>query len=233
MCVWGSKAKGLVVSCLIHPSYYLVQSFLRLSCAREELGLSVGLAGVPLSGRGMLSMKLNSSCTWPVTHTPFLSCPFLLRFDRGMSDLDAYVSRYSGYTRIRRLDWISQRCPELASDCYRTVLSLLRHGINTAAYREMCARARQVLGPEYAEDTEWVAQVRLRPSCWWRGSYAIQLHAECGVSNGADQSCTLFFPFVSKSSASRPLEGEQAKCSRDNMSALSVEQVGISSSPSS
>lgn len=79
-----------------------------------------------------------------------------------MTDLDAYISRYSGYTKIRRLDWISQRCPELAPDCYRTALTLLRHGINTAAYREMCARARQVLGPEYAEDTEWVDQVGSR-----------------------------------------------------------------------
>lgn len=76
-----------------------------------------------------------------------------------IADLDVYISRYSGYTKLRRLDWISQRCPALAPDCYRAALTMLRNGLNTSAYREISARARQLMGPEYAEDTEWVAQV--------------------------------------------------------------------------
>lgn len=76
------------------------------------------------------------------------------------ADLDAYISRYNGYTKLRRLEWIAQRCPALAADCYRAALTLLRQGINTQSYREIAARAVQLMGPEYAEDTEWAEQVR-------------------------------------------------------------------------
>ena len=75
------------------------------------------------------------------------------------ADLDAYISRYSGYTKLRRLDWIAQRCPPLAPECYRAALLLLRQGINTQAYREISARASQLLGQDCAEDTEWSEQV--------------------------------------------------------------------------
>lgn len=75
------------------------------------------------------------------------------------ADLDAYISRYGGYTKLRRLDWIAQRCPALAPDCYRAALSLLRQGINTQSYRDISARAVVLMGPEYAEDTEWAEQV--------------------------------------------------------------------------
>lgn len=76
-------------------------------------------------------------------------------------DLEAYISRYGGYTKLRRLEWIAQRCPALAPDCYRSALALLRQGINTQSYREISARAVQLMGPEYAEDTEWAEQVGL------------------------------------------------------------------------
>ena len=62
---------------------------------------------------------------------------------------------------MRRLEWIAQRCPALAPDCYKMALSQLRQGINTQAYRQISARASQLLGPEYAEDPEWVEQVLL------------------------------------------------------------------------
>lgn len=75
------------------------------------------------------------------------------------ADLDAYISRYGGYTKLRRLDWVAQRCPDLAPDCYRAALTLLRQGINTQSYRDISARAVQLMGPEYAEDTEWADQV--------------------------------------------------------------------------
>ncbi|CAM9536751.1 unnamed protein product [Pylaiella littoralis] len=77
-------------------------------------------------------------------------------------DLDAYISRYGGYTKLRRLDWVAQRCPDLAPDCYRAALTLLRQGINTQSYRDISARAVQLMGPEYAEDTEWADQVDRR-----------------------------------------------------------------------
>lgn len=76
------------------------------------------------------------------------------------ADLDAYISRYGGYTKLRRLEWIAQRCSALAPDCYRASLALLRQGINTQSYREICVRASQLMGPEYAEDTEWAEQVQ-------------------------------------------------------------------------
>ncbi|CAM9970279.1 unnamed protein product [Ectocarpus fasciculatus] len=77
-------------------------------------------------------------------------------------DLDAYISRYGGYTKLRRLDWIAQRCPSLAPDCYRAALTLLRQGINTQSYREISTRAVVLMGPEHAVDTEWAEQVDRR-----------------------------------------------------------------------
>lgn len=88
------------------------------------------------------------------------------------ADLDAYISRYNGYTKLRRLEWIAQRCPSLAADCYRAALALLRQGINTQSYREIAARAVQLMGPEHAEDTEWAEQVRAVgcvTACGWVG----------------------------------------------------------------
>lgn len=76
-----------------------------------------------------------------------------------MTDLDAYISRYGGYTKLRRLDWIAQRCPALAPDCYRAALTLLRQGINTQSYRDISTRAVVLMGPEHAVDTEWAEQV--------------------------------------------------------------------------
>ncbi|CAM9194326.1 unnamed protein product [Ectocarpus sp. 6 AP-2014] len=77
-------------------------------------------------------------------------------------DLDAYISRYGGYTKLRRLDWIAQRCPALAPDCYRAALTLLRQGINTQSYRDISTRAVVLMGPEHAVDTEWAEQVDRR-----------------------------------------------------------------------
>ncbi|CAM9801339.1 unnamed protein product, partial [Choristocarpus tenellus] len=77
-------------------------------------------------------------------------------------DLEAYISRYTGFTRLNRLDWISNRCPELEPECLRTALTLLKQGINTSAYKELCKRAQAILGPEFALDNEWVEQVDRR-----------------------------------------------------------------------
>ncbi|CAN0422211.1 unnamed protein product, partial [Discosporangium mesarthrocarpum] len=74
-------------------------------------------------------------------------------------DLEAYISRYTGYTKFKRLDWMSQRCPELAPDCYRMALGLLKQGTNTIAYRDITARAQQQLGSDITLDREWVEQV--------------------------------------------------------------------------
>lgn len=38
---------------------------------------------------------------------------------------------------------------------------MLRNGLNTSAYRDISARARKLMGLEYAEDTEWIEQVKL------------------------------------------------------------------------
>lgn len=85
-----------------------------------------------------------------------LACP---------QDLEAYVSRYSGHTKMHRLDWLSQRCPSLAPECFKVALALLRQGNNTAMYREMCARASGLLGSEYAADKEWIEQVGAFRAC--------------------------------------------------------------------
>lgn len=83
----------------------------------------------------------------------------MCRVVASVTDLDAYISRYGGYTKLRRLDWIAQRCPALAPDCYRAALTLLRQGINTQSYREISTRAVVLMGPEHVVDTEWAEQV--------------------------------------------------------------------------
>jgi len=79
--------------------------------------------------------------------------------DAANFDLESYISRYEGMTKIQRLRFIARRCPEVKNEAYRLAIAELKMGINTAAYKEIMAEAGESLGPEQSLDAAWVESV--------------------------------------------------------------------------
>ncbi|CAM9604341.1 unnamed protein product [Chrysoparadoxa australica] len=78
-------------------------------------------------------------------------------------DLESYIGRYSGRTRVLRLLFIAKRCPALAPAALRMALTDLKAGCDTQLYRTVIAKGAELgLGPDYALDAAWVAQVERR-----------------------------------------------------------------------
>ena len=70
-------------------------------------------------------------------------------------DLKSYIDRYSGYTKLSRLQFIAERCPNLQEEAYRTLLVELKRGSNTELYEKT---HRFLLGAELGVDFDkaWV-----------------------------------------------------------------------------
>eukprot|EP00002_Diphylleia_rotans_P017584 TRINITY_DN3410_c0_g3_i10.p1 TRINITY_DN3410_c0_g3~~TRINITY_DN3410_c0_g3_i10.p1 ORF type:complete len:410 (+),score=83.93 TRINITY_DN3410_c0_g3_i10:46-1275(+) len=108
--------------------------------------------------RGDLSREGNSmsSGTFSATIPPSTMPPVDLSID-GSFDLDAYASNYSARAKIRRLLFISQRCPQLEKDALAAAIQEIIKGRNTNLYREV-VRAYAQLVPGFEGDTAWLQQ---------------------------------------------------------------------------
>lgn len=75
-------------------------------------------------------------------------------------DLDGYINSYTGYTKIRRLIYIAQRCPDLSLKAYRMAIDLLKAGLNTPLFTECVTLAREqwgtALDDKWGMDSKWV-----------------------------------------------------------------------------
>ena len=69
-------------------------------------------------------------------------------------DLKSYVDRYSGYTKLSRLQFIAERCPNLQEEAYRMLLAELKRGSNTGWYTKTHGMVGAALGVEF--DKAWV-----------------------------------------------------------------------------
>jgi len=79
-----------------------------------------------------------------------------VNINAGDFDLDSHISNYTGHTKILRLNFIAEHCPELELEAYRQVINELKKTSNTSSYREICERVGNKLGPEYALDQQWI-----------------------------------------------------------------------------
>lgn len=75
-------------------------------------------------------------------------------------NLKEYIKAYNGITKVYRLMYIADHCPEQSLEAYRQAISELKKGINTNYYTECVAKAREVfgdqLGDEWGLDQKWV-----------------------------------------------------------------------------
>ncbi|KAJ4462783.1 putative COP9 signalosome complex subunit 1 [Paratrimastix pyriformis] len=73
-------------------------------------------------------------------------------------DMEAYISQYSGNTRIARLLNIADWFPNLKIDALRLAITELKQGFNTAAYAQACKMAGDALGPLGIFDAKWAEE---------------------------------------------------------------------------
>jgi len=74
-------------------------------------------------------------------------------------DLESYGSAYLGHTKILRLIFIAEHCPELEKEAYKLSIDEVKKTINTALFKELTIKAGDRLGPEYKLDQSWVDAV--------------------------------------------------------------------------
>ncbi|KAJ3089637.1 cop9 signalosome complex subunit [Quaeritorhiza haematococci] len=76
-------------------------------------------------------------------------------------DLDAYISNYTGHTKIERLIFIAERCPTLQVDAYKLALAEIKNTLNTTKYITVVNRLNEALnarnmGGQVPVDQAWV-----------------------------------------------------------------------------
>ena len=77
-------------------------------------------------------------------------------------DLDLYISRYNGNTKLQRLTFIAERCPNLQEATYRKLLLEIRKGSNTALYMKIHDIVGSSLVRDASLDFEWVDNTERR-----------------------------------------------------------------------
>jgi len=67
-------------------------------------------------------------------------------------DLDGYASNYAGHTKIQRLVWLGERCPEKRVQAFRMAIDELKKGADTTLYTEVISRGRELLGDALGDE---------------------------------------------------------------------------------
>jgi len=71
-------------------------------------------------------------------------------------DLESYISNYTGHTKIRRLQFIAERSPELQVEALKMAIDELKNTMNVSKYREITDLLGVRGGPEYVQDIAWI-----------------------------------------------------------------------------
>mmetsp|Transcript_18915 Transcript_18915/g.49627 ORF Transcript_18915/g.49627 Transcript_18915/m.49627 type:complete len:475 (-) Transcript_18915:524-1948(-) len=69
-------------------------------------------------------------------------------------DLEGYIIRYSGHTKIARLQLIAQTCPALQVEAYQLLMRELRTGLNVELYSKLAGE----LGPQFDTSPGWAEE---------------------------------------------------------------------------
>jgi len=83
--------------------------------------------------------------------------------DNPSFDLNAYAAGYRGHTKVKRLIFIADRCPDVRLEAFRMAIDELKSGHNTALYMDTIARAQEwlgtALGDAWTQDQTWIGSM--------------------------------------------------------------------------
>jgi len=74
-------------------------------------------------------------------------------------DVDAYLSNYSGHTKIARAIFVAEHAKELEVPALREAINELKKTMNTALFKEIVEKVGDKLGPSYSKDQAWIDSV--------------------------------------------------------------------------
>jgi len=104
-----------------------------------------------------------SSITMSSTSGPSSKREVKIVSPSGNFDLDEYISQYTGHTKINRLLFIAERCPQLMIKAYRMAVDELKTSKNTFQYRRLYEKiGESSLGEGYNFDAYWADTVDKR-----------------------------------------------------------------------
>ena len=72
-------------------------------------------------------------------------------------DLEAYISNYSGHTKIARLIFIAERSKKHEVDALRLAVTEIKNTSNTSLYRRLMEKVGDKLGTGFTHDQAWEA----------------------------------------------------------------------------
>jgi len=72
-------------------------------------------------------------------------------------DLEAYISNYSGHTKVARLIFIAERSKKHEIDALRMAVTEIKNTTNTSLYRRLMEKVGDKLGPGFTHDQAWEA----------------------------------------------------------------------------
>jgi COP9 signalosome complex subunit 1 len=70
-------------------------------------------------------------------------------------NLQDYINRYQGHTKIARLIFIAERYPEKQGEAYKMSIDALKQTKNTPLYRKIFEKVADKLGAPYTYDSSW------------------------------------------------------------------------------
>jgi len=76
-------------------------------------------------------------------------------------DLESYIARYSGYTKLARLQLVAKHCPRLEAQAYTLLAAELQLGVNTACYRAHSARLAPLFEPTWCDEVDAAARANV------------------------------------------------------------------------
>ena len=83
-----------------------------------------------------------------------------------MLDINSYIARYEGYTKLRRLFTILERCPDLRREAFLVLHEELRKGSDIPLYFKLFEANIPELG--LSVDMEWIEDVERISSAKYR-----------------------------------------------------------------
>lgn len=87
--------------------------------------------------------------------------PVLATTDAPGFDLESYIARYSGYTKLARLQLVAKHCPRLEAQAYSLLAAEIQLGVNTDCYRAHSARLAPLFEPSWCDEVDAAARANI------------------------------------------------------------------------
>lgn len=89
------------------------------------------------------------------------AAPTVATTDAPGFDLESYIARYSGPTKLARLQLVAKHCPRLEAQAFALLAAELRRGVNTDAYRAHSERLAPLFEPGWCDEVDAAARLNL------------------------------------------------------------------------